>query len=227
VPATIVIELVGYREWTESIGDDREWVIQSTQSQISRALHSIVKDWEGAALPLRYDYEIVILPYWTDLGKFSEELVRGLEGIVPTPIRLRYCCGPIPDSLDNCSGSVSGKGCGADEVAVAHADINFFTEMTSYKGFYGAYVTALKLVANTASLLVNDAIVQYLGGDNLAAVTSPHKLGKVLDVILSFSGVKVGVGISPSPRRAFEAAARSLREIREGGRKERVRITRV
>lgn len=227
MPATIVIELVGYREWTESIGDDREWVIQSTQSQISRALHSIVKDWEGAALPLRYDYEIVILPYWTDLGKFSEELVRGLEGIVPTPIRLRYCCGPIPDSLDNCSGAVSGKGCGADEVAVAHADINFFTEMTSYKGFYGAYVTALKLVANTASLLVNDAIVQYLGGDNLAAVTSPHKLGKVLDVILSFSGVKVGVGISPSPRRAFEAAARSLREIREGGRKERVRITRV
>ncbi len=227
MPATVVIELVGYREWTESIGDDREWVIQSTQSQISKALHSIVKDWEGAALPLRYDYEIVILPYWTDLRKFSSELVKGLEGVVPTPLRLKYCCGPIPDSLDNCAEEAPPNGCRADEVAVAHTDINFFTEITTYKGFYGAYVTALKLVANTASMLVSDAIVQYLGGDNLAAITSPHKLGKVLDVILSFKGVKVGVGISPSPRKAFEAAARSLREIREGGRKERVRITRV
>ncbi len=226
MPATVVIELVGYREWTESIGDDREWVIQSTQSQISKALHSIVKDWEGAALPLRYDYEIVILPYWTDLRKFGKELLSELEGVVPTPVRLKYCCGPIPDSLDSCAEGMPG-GCGADEVAVAHADINFFTEMTTYKGFYGAYVTALKLVANTASMLVSDAIVQYLGGDNLAAITSTHKLGKVLDVILSFEGVKVGVGISTSPRKAFEAAARSLREIREGGRKERVRITRV
>ncbi len=226
MPATVVIELVGYREWTESIGDDREWVIQSTQSQISKALHSIVKDWEGAALPLRYDYEIVILPYWTDLRKFGKELLSELEGVVPTPVRLKYCCGPIPDSLDSCAEGMP-DGCGADEVAVAHADINFFTEMTTYKGFYGAYVTALKLVANTASMLVSDAIVQYLGGDNLAAITSPHKLGKVLDVILSFEGVKVGVGISTSPRKAFEAAARSLREIREGGRKERVRITRV
>lgn len=227
MPATVVIELVGYRGWTESIGDDREWVIQSTQSQISKALHSIVKDWEGAALPLRYDYEIVILPYWTNLGKFGRELVKRLENVVPTPLRLKYCCGPIPDSLDNCAEEVPPDRCRADEVAVAHADINFFTEITTYKGFYGAYVTALKLVANTASMLVNDAIVQYLGGDNLAAITSPHKLGKVLDVILSFKGVKVGVGISSSPRKAFEAAARSLREIREGGRRERVRITRV
>ena len=227
MPATVVIELVGYREWTESIGDDREWVIQSTQSQISKALHSIVKDWEGAALPLRYDYEIVVLPYWVDVDRFATELIRGLEGVVPTALKLRYCCGPIPDSLDNCVEGMPPKRCAADEVAVAHADINFFTELTTYRGFYGAYVTALKLVANTASMLVNDAVVQYLGGDNLAAVTSPYKLGKVLDAILSFKGVKVGVGISTSPRKAFEAAARSLREIREGGRKERVRITRV
>lgn len=227
MPATVVIELVGYREWTESMGDDREWMIQSTQSQISEALHNIAKDWEGAALPLRYDYELVVLPFWADLRKFSDELVKRLEKIVPTPLRLKYCCGPLPDSLDNCAEEVLPGKCRADEVAVAHADINFFTEITTYKGFYGAYVTALKLVANTASMLVNDAIVQYLGGDNLATITSPHKLGKVLDVILSFNGVKVGVGISPSPRKAFEAAARSLREIREGGRKERVRITRV
>jgi GTP cyclohydrolase III len=137
-------------------------------------------------------------------------------------VRITLCCGDIPDVLKKCA-CLEGLGdyieeCGMKEIAVAHADLNYFTSRTSVIGPYLSYAEVTDLVANITRELKDKAIVQYLGGDNLAVVTNKDHLKEVVDVITSKDNIKVGVGISKYPRKAFELAAQALKVLRDEGR---------
>lgn len=223
MPYTAVVSFVGYREWTESLGPDREWLIQVVQSRLYEVIQSFSKDLDGVALPLRYDVQVVLLPASVDVWGFVRGLKAAVEPYSPTPVAVRVCYGNPARALSRCGRELSEdyieycSNC-EDALAVAHADLNFFSRLTEEGGFYTAYVNIVKYLAGLAEVLNGKAVVQYLGGDNLVAVTSEDLLGDVLEALTSRDGVKVGVGVSPVPKKAFERATDALTQLRAEGR---------
>ncbi|MCD6084318.1 MAG: GTP cyclohydrolase IIa [Desulfurococcales archaeon] len=226
------IEFVGYREWTESLGPDREWYIQLVQARLYEVVQSFVKDFNGMALPLRYDIQLIFMPSEVNVKDFIFELKQYLIPYSPTPTKVVLCCGKPIEVLRKCR-EVQGGGdyyeevCGDDsQLVVAHADLNYFTLRTRSQGAYNSFVVVLNLVSTIASELRDKAIVQYLGGDNLVAITSEEYLEDVLKSLTSKDSIKIGVGISKYPRKAFEAAAKALSILRSEGRVRQYHIVR-
>ncbi len=218
-----VLRFEGYREWTESLGPDREWYIQLIQSRTYQVIQMIASEAGGIALPLRYDVQALILPGSINGHEFINQLRKSLSPYSPTPVRITLLCGEVPEVLSRVK-DYEGLGdycepCCIDEVAVAHVDLNYFTLKTIKEGPYRTYAEIIKLVSDYVSRLEDYAVIQYLGGDNVVAITSPSKLNEVLKVLTGHDHVKVGVGISSIPREAFSNAAKALTEIRRGGRR--------
>lgn len=228
-----MLELVGYREWTESLGPDREWYIQLVQARLYQVIQSFVKDFNGMALPLRYDIQLLYLPSDIDVKDFVYQLKQYLKPYSPTPIRVTLCCDDPVEALRRCkelqySGDYYEEECRDDnELVVAHADLNYFTLRTRDQGAYQSFIVMLNLVGTIASELSDKAVVQYLGGDNLVAITSEEYLEDVLSSLTSKDSIKVGVGVSKCPRRAFEAAAKALGILRSEGRIRQYHIIRA
>ncbi len=217
----VFVEFVGYREWTESLGKDREWFIQLTQSKVYQVIQSYASGYGGMALPLRYDYQVILLPYDTDVRGFNDGLRKVLQGYSPTPVNTLVACGKVRELLKTVFSEGAyggGVNCLPESLAVAHADLNDFTSRTRSLGIYRTYSEVLNVIAYYANELRDVAIVQYLGGDNIVSVCDEEDVDKVLDVLGSVNSIKVGVGVSKIPRKAFMLAAEALDSIREKGR---------
>ena len=217
----VFIEFVNYREWTESLGKDREWFIQLTQSKVYQVIQVFASSHGGIALPLRYDYQVILLPYEVDVRGFNEGLKKALLGYAPTPINTLVACRKIRDLLkmnlnhESYSDEVS---CVPESLVVAHADLNDFTRKTKSLGIYKTYSEVLNVVSHYVKELEDIAIVQYLGGDNIVSICDEDSMHKVLEVLESINSIKVGVGVSKIPRKAFMLAAEALDIIREKGK---------
>ncbi len=229
-----VVELIGYREWTESLGNDREWRIQIIQSRLYSMLQHVASRAGGFALPLRYDYMLVVS---SNMGPDRhKEMLDELLSIAPTPVRIASACGPTPREAEaRASELLRGlepnmhayEECGEEEyVATAHIDINDFTRRTSYKDIYDTYKTILDLLGRLYKGIGGlGGLVSYLGGDNVAAFipgSGVERLAEILD-----EDLKAGVGIAPTARRALRLAAEALHEIRMSGNKERRIVVRA
>ncbi|MEO3993860.1 MAG: GTP cyclohydrolase IIa [Desulfurococcaceae archaeon TW002] len=217
----VFVEFIKYREWTESLGKDREWFIQLTQSKVYQVIQSFASSYGGIALPLRYDYQIILLPYEINVREFNEGLRKVLLNYSPTPINTLVTCRKIKDLLkmdlsnENYREDVS---CLPESLVVAHADLNDFTKKTRSLGIYRTYSEILNVIAHYVKELRDVAIVQYLGGDNIVSICDEENMQKVLEVLGSVNSIKVGVGISKIPRKAFMLAAEALDTIREKGK---------
>lgn len=217
----VFVEFVKYREWTESLGKDREWFIQLTQSKVYQVIQSFVSSYGGIALPLRYDYQIILLPYDVGVREFNESLKKTLLNYSPTPINTLVACKRIKDLLkmdldnENYRDDVS---CLPESLVVAHADLNDFTKRTRSLGIYRTYSEVLNVIAHYVRELRDIAIVQYLGGDNIVSICDEDSMQEVLEVLGSVDSIKVGVGVSKIPRKAFMLAAEALDTIREKGK---------
>jgi len=220
---TVVIRLVNYREWIESLGFDREWVVQVVQSRIYSDIQSYVKDFNGFVLPLRYDVQVAILPRSIPIN----DVVKGLEGLLrkfpQINAKVDSYCGLPHEVLIN---GLNVSDCTSTEVCVAHIDLNNFTLRSVSEGYYRPYVEVLNIVTTLARRFMGKAVLQYLGGDNLVVVTSLKYLDEVIKESVD-SDVKVGVGISEIPRKAFELAAKALSILRSEGRNSKYLILRV
>ncbi|MEM4048034.1 MAG: GTP cyclohydrolase IIa [Zestosphaera sp.] len=217
----VFVEFVKYREWTESLGKDREWFIQLTQSKVYQVIQSFVSSYGGIALPLRYDYQIILLPYDVGVREFNESLKKTLLNYSPTPINTLVACKRIKDLLkmdlnnENYRDDVS---CLPEPLVVAHADLNDFTKRTRSLGIYRTYSEILNVIAHYVRELRDIAIVQYLGGDNIVSICDEDSMQEVLEVLGSVDTIKVGVGVSKIPRKAFMLATEALDTIREKGK---------
>lgn len=218
MPSIAYIEFVGYREWTESLGNDREWIIQLTQAKNYQVIQNYVASFGGLALPLRFDYQLALLPENIDKEEFTKGLVEALKHYAPTLVNVLIFCGKIKEVVEGLNRPSTSNTCVSEPIVVAHADLNYFTEMTKGLGVYRSYVEVMKLVHTYITKLYRTAITQYLGGDNLVVIADLENLNDVLNVLIEADGVKVGVGVSKNPRKAFTLAAEALDRIREGNR---------
>lgn len=226
-----LIELVGYREWTESIGDDREWRLQITQSEIYKQLQETTASLDGFIMPLRYDYMAVVA---SNMGE--EELSKIYEvakEISPVPVRVASACSDKPvDAVEEswrylkAGGEFNYIPCNGEEVVVAgHFDINGITAMTRRLGVLTTYSTMLHVVSEIETRAhYKGAIAQYLGGDNILVVLPYSNYEEIIQELVAVHDLKVGVGISTTARRALALAAEALHEIRNKSVKMNVNV---
>ena len=223
-----VIELMGYREWTESLGPDREWLIQVTQARVYAAAQEEAARHGGFVLPTRFDYMIVL-----SSGMGRMELARVLSAAgeySPVPVRMGSACSTSPLAAEEAAfnllqearpGGVEFEECRDTEAAaVAHIDLNNVTGLTLRIGAYKAFKIIIEIVERISSTLAQaGALTQYLGGDNLVAAmpVDPPEAAKELTLkAVSLSDLKAGVGVSKTYRRALALAADALHAIRTG-----------
>jgi len=226
-----LLELVGYREWTESIGDDREWILQKTQSLLYAAIQDAAARRMGFAMPLRYDYMLVLA---SNLSRDDlEAVLEAAEGASPVPVRMASACmytpaGAVEESWKALRrvplGGLHYAGCeGRELTIVAHLDINDITQMTSKVGVLRTYNAMLNLLSRMADQAYRmGAIAQYLGGDNILAVLPEKGYRAVAEHLCQLDDLKAGLGVAYTPRRALELAAKALHAIREGEVSERI-----
>ncbi|ABU82528.1 GTP cyclohydrolase IIa [Ignicoccus hospitalis] len=200
--ASVVLE--GYREWTESLGDDREWKIQLKQAEIDMVATRAAKDVGAFYIPTRKDVLFFVLNGVEDPAPIFEEVSK----VSPVPISVVVGCGRTPlaalNSRETCKVT--------SNIAAIHIDINFFRTRDKYLGF----VESVDLLDDILKIGIGyGSIGTYLGGDNIVMFSDPSAAGELARLISSFYDVKVGVGIDKTPRGALELAARALRLLRE------------
>ncbi len=218
-----VLELIGYREWTEELGSDREWIIQSIQSGLYKFLQEEFSRINGFVLPLRYDYYVLILNN-VDMGE-SKRIISKLARISPVPLKVAVSCEETPykaqmkatQVLRKCNSTFCIDGCNNrvdSRIAVAHFDINSFTRKIESVSVYDTFIEIEELCIDTSLKMKNiGGITQYLGGDNIVSFFSPTKIENLKEIIPR-DDLKVGVGIAYTARKAMELASKALDTIR-------------
>jgi len=224
-----IIEFRGYREWTESIGSDREWRLQITQSKIYLTLQEAAARVNGFILPLRYDYMLLVA---SGLSREAvEKVYHAAMGVSPVPVSMSTACGVNPrDAVERAwehlgarNGLYLGEKCQEDYVVAAHFDINNITRRTRRQGLLDTYTTVLSLIARLQEEAHRrGAVSQYLGGDNVLALLPLDDYEEIVNDMISFEDLKAGIGIASSSRRALTLAAEALHRIRTGESREKI-----
>ena len=89
-----VLRLVGYREWTEGLGPDRERDIQLVQARLHEAIVREFFDRGAFAHPARYDYVVAVT---NGLGPGDiESAVTAVSSQCPVPISSGTASRPRP-----------------------------------------------------------------------------------------------------------------------------------
>ncbi|MFB6470925.1 MAG: GTP cyclohydrolase IIa [Vulcanisaeta sp. AZ3] len=217
-----IIRLIGYREWTESLGYDREHVIQGIQARVHGKLIDIFSKLGAWAHPFRYDYLLAVTN-----GINAEEIieaVKALGEVSPVPpssgtyvhenprvaereaFRLALRAGPwesIVDDIDN------------DPVGIAHIDLMDSTSSTEATSSYLLYEHVWSIVSQVRLYFaVYGGLTLYLGGDNIVSIIPPHIREEDLQPLINLYSVRIGVGIARKGREAMKLATEALDELR-------------
>jgi len=217
-----VLELVGYREWTENIGFDREYIIQLNQTKVYYELQSMVSEAGGFIIPLRFDY-MIIVANGVD-NKVLKKLPLALKYFSPVPIKIAVTCAKtpyeaqlkatllLPEVKENTTLIEYNEYCN-DHIVVAQFDINYYTLKTKYMSVYDTYLESMQLYLEVVNLSKKvGGIVYYLGGDNVLMLLSLDKINVLNE--LAHRDLKIGVGVSKIARRAIMLSAKALDSIR-------------
>ncbi|MCE4625912.1 MAG: GTP cyclohydrolase IIa [Desulfurococcales archaeon] len=218
-----LIELMGYREWTESLGYDREWLIQEAQASIYRSLQDTVSSMRGFAMPLRHDF---LLAVSTGLSREQHEAILDkvrLESRIP--VRMASVPGLNPSEALNkahkllqrvAPGEVEYVDGDDGRTVMAHVDINGISRKTRERGLVESLVVISEFIATVTKMAAkHGGIAQYLGGDNIIVLLPDNDYMAFAEAVVEVSDVKVGIGVSRLPRRAMELSSKALHMIRE------------
>ncbi len=208
-----IVELIGYREWTESLGSDREWKIQLTQSRLYAGLQEEAAKQGGFIAPLSFDVMAVIANGMAFEG--LEKLYQLAARLSPVPVSITVSTleKGFPRSTEPGLKLVTDR---LDyPVAALHIDLNSFTTRRRSLNPVTVYTEVLKTYVELASRTRN-AIPAYLGGDNIAVFTAAEEAEETARKLLEIlePDYKIGVGIGPNARQALKAAAEALHRIR-------------
>ncbi len=219
-----LLEKIGYREWTETLGNDREWIIQLTQAKFYASMQEYVSKLEAYAVPLRYDYQLIITTGLT--REQHANILDHARSITMLPIRLVSISDDHPKRalekaytiLHNTEPGELTFMEGHDGLtAVAHVDINGISATTRKEGIAESLSLINELVYEVSKTsLKHGGIAQYLGGDNIIVLLPDHGYESLIEEIASNRNLKVGVGISFKPRNAMKLATKALDLIRKG-----------
>ncbi|MEM4555802.1 MAG: GTP cyclohydrolase IIa [Acidilobaceae archaeon] len=229
----ILLELYGFRKWTESLGPLREWKIQDVQTEVYRTLQKVSERLGFFALPSRYDYEVILAP--NAEPQDLSELLEAVKAVAPTPVRMASVCGETPRNsekesfrslLETSLGSFHFRKCKKPEaIALAHIDFNnitYYTEMSSplesVMLFTEIYVKISRLAFE------HGGIPAYLGGDNILVVLPPDDPTIAVSKFLDVADIKIGVGVAERAKEALKLATEALDEVRESFSKRRALV---
>lgn len=139
-----VLRLVGYREWTEELGDDREWIIQVVQSSIYGLVSSEAAAIGARGIPLRYDYMILL-----DSGAHPDGLRRvaaSASSIAPTPVAVSAACARTPLEAQRAASADPEvyESCASDPIAVVHMDVDDISSRTPRDSAYSTFEEILR-----------------------------------------------------------------------------------
>jgi GTP cyclohydrolase IIa len=168
-------ELMGYREWTESLGTDREWIIQAVQAEVYSKLQREASALDAYVLPLRYDYFIIVT---TGLSRKEHARLLDVARVESRiPVRMTSVCGDKPTEALGRAYSMLSKvapgellfgECNDGLTVVAHVDINGISEETRRRGLVESIMIINDFISQTTQLAIrHGGIAQYLGGDNI------------------------------------------------------------
>ncbi len=205
-----VMFLKNYREWTETLGPDREAVIQKVQAKLHHRLWSVFT--KVGALPHHFRYDVAIALV-NNVG--DRQIKRAVEKLAEvSPVEVEYCVGSgaTPyQAYKNCGLDNSNR---AEDASVAHVDVVNSTALTRDNGPHYVYtqiVTLLEVLNAKCSEV--GCMAFYLGGDNvmiyLPNAGSIYQLLDGLDAQL-----RVGVGVAQKPYAAFVKATAALDRLR-------------
>ncbi len=217
-----LIEQVGYREWTESLGNDREWIIQIAQADFYGRIQKEASRLGAFALPLRHDYIVVLTTSLT--REEHEQIFDTARMATMLPLRAACVSHNIPKkALDNAHRILGNTSPGELSymeghdglTVVAHFDVNGITRKTRGEGL----ASSLEVINSTFHRLGLEAlrlggIPQYLGGDNVLVVLPDEGYESIVERLLGLGELKVGVGVSVKPRRSLMLATRALTRVR-------------
>ncbi len=207
------LKLIGYREWTETLGFKREHIIQQVQAEIHRRAWAEYTSVEALPHQMRYDYLLVYannVPLQALVGK-----VKSLQEISPVPVE--YCVGrgatPL-EAYENCDDMKDTRGVSA---VVGHLDIVNSTRQTERMGPYDVYIVVGDLLNKINSICRGlGCLAFYLGGDNIMLFLPDVRTGYMLyDQI--YIDVRLGIGIAEKPYSAFAKATEALDTMRKDG----------
>ncbi len=221
-----LIRLLGYREWTESLGPDREHIIQTVQGRVHTEISSQFAHYGAFAHPLRYD---LMIAFTNGLGlREHENLLRAIERVSPVPVIMSIATGQTPREAERraslyCAKAnshpihVTGEIPDNSEMCIIHADLANSTSMLRKMSVYDTYLKVHKVYTEFMKLVNRlDGIALYLGGDNMIGVTVPFRLDmKLLEKFSSKFRVRVGIGVSVRAREALKKAAEALDRLRK------------
>jgi GTP cyclohydrolase IIa len=217
-----IIRLIGYREWTESLGPDREHIIQRVQAQLHRELVEAFSKLNAWAHPLRYDYLLAITN-----GLGNDELIRIIKGLAdysPVPLSSGTYADVNPRVAEKeafrlaikAGPGVSLMGDFDDgPVAIAHIDLIDSTSSTEWTSSYQLYEHVWGVVNQVRLHLAQyGGITLYLGGDNIVSIIQPTINEDDLKPLANLVNSRIGIGIASSGRAAMKLATEALDMLR-------------
>ncbi|GGI82706.1 GTP cyclohydrolase IIa [Vulcanisaeta souniana] len=221
-----IIRLIGYREWTETLGSDREHVIQGIQAQLHRELVNGFSKVNAWAHPLRYDYLFAITNGVNREGLMS--VIKDLGEYSPVPLSSGTYASDNPRIAEKEAfklamkagpwGSLIG---GVDDglVAMAHIDLVDSTSSTEWTSSYQLYEHVWNVINQVRLYLAPyGGITLYLGGDNMISIVTPTIREEDLRPLSELINARVGVGIASNGRTAMKLATEALDSLRQQGK---------
>lgn len=230
-----VVELVGYRFWTESLGSDREWIIQTTQARIYNTLHKEFSNIGSFLYSLRYDYMVFV--DGDSKAQNYINILNKVKDVSPVPLRIAISCGKTPVEAQGkatkalLSMEVHGlifdvpSKCRLSPIAAIHSDFNDFTGKIKEASIYETYFELTKFYVKLKSFIMrNGGLTFYLGGDNFVSFLPIKKLNKAIRFLKKIPYLKSGIGVHEIPRTALTLATKALDEIRENRGNAKVKV---
>ncbi len=224
-----LIKLSGYREWTESLGPDREHIIQEVQGKLHSILSRSFSNKGAIAHPLRYDLMIAVTNTLT--VEDHMEILEKLQEFSPVPVIIAIATGDNAIIAERRASELLRKQYNSHQIitngtipdtakiCIIHADLAESIRLLSKCSVYETYEYIMNLYSKFRKLITElGGIALYLGGDNMIGITSPKEVERGVDMIRTFSrnhNLRIGIGISERPREAMKKATQALDRLRQ------------
>lgn len=216
-----VIRLIGYREWTENMGSDREYIIQDIQAKLHREISNFFSLKGEFAHPLRYDLMVGIGGLRI---KDYKELLKILTNTSPVPASIGLANDNSPlkaqryasrNAFNAKPWSIIGVNNGYRNVIAAHIDIVNSSKDVYETSAYDSYLKIIKFYNKIAYMVEKlGGLTFYQGGDNIIAfISNPCDAKRILTI--NNIKLRIGVGIAKSSRKAIAFASQALDKLRK------------
>ncbi|MGQ9788499.1 MAG: GTP cyclohydrolase IIa [Candidatus Hadarchaeaceae archaeon] len=237
-----LIQIDNYGPWTVTPEPRREFELQVLQAELFAELERQFGSRGGLVFPTRFDNLLAVT------NGISMEKHREIQKVIgqkfPVTISMGVGAATTPYQaqvlatlfLQRVGSSQSAErklalvgSCVSypdeDWVQIAHMDINHSALLTDSEPIYDTHLLLQRThVTLVQKFLRLNALVFYMGGDNIMALSNGLEVSEISDVLADVKAemgleLKAGVGVAPTAEKAARLASEGLHEIRKSNNK--------